>query len=157
MKKIAKITTLEEVILWAKNNNVKLNIELKNNNHQINLVKSVVDLINKHNYKKNILLASQNYNFLIDIKKYDDEIKTVFVCRKLENTIDFYKYADIFSIKKTEINSEIVKQIHKIGKKVYVWTILSEDEVMQMCDYNVDNIIANDIEKVKIFLKNCYD
>lgn len=153
MQKEATIPTLEEVIVWAKRSNIKLNIELKDNNHQKNLIKSVVDLINKYDYKSNVIVASQNYDFLSEVKKYDNTIVTAYVGRVLEYEISYYINADIFSIKKTDLTKELVKEMHDNNKKVYAWTILNEDEVLQMYEYDVDNLIANDVTLIKDILK----
>ena len=102
-----------------------------------------------------VVVASQNYNFLEKVKEYDPNIKTAYVGRKLDLAVNEYIYADIFSIKKTELTSELVKEMHNNNKEVYVWTILNVDEVRQMCEYGVDNIIANDVKLAKEALKNC--
>ncbi len=149
MDKEASIPTLEEVIIWAKNNNAKLNIELKDNGHQKQLVKSTIDLINKYGYKNNVLVASQNYDFLKNVKDYDPTMTTVYVGRALEQPVNYYVYADIFSIRKTDLTKELVTEMHNVNKKVYAWTILNEEEALQMVDYDVDNLIANDVKLIK--------
>ena len=146
---------LEEVIVWAKSKNVHLNIELKNNGHIKKWVGSVVDLINKYNYSDMVLVSSQNYNTLKKIKEYDSNIKTVYVCRKLGSSVDYYIYADIFSMRISEITADIVEEIHRQNKKIYAWVILDREEVLKMCNYDVDNMIVNDIEMVKEALKDC--
>ena len=145
----AHVPTLEEVLIWAKQNNVKLNIELKDNGHVKKLVGSTVDLINKYEYKNNVILASQSYQLINDVKAKDASLTTVYVGRKLQYEVSTYVYADIFSIKKDDLTKELVDEIHDNEKKVYVWTILNEQEVLETADMGVDNIIANDVKMVK--------
>lgn len=155
MKKEAKVPRLEDVLIWAKENKVRLNIEFKDNGHIKNLIKSTVDLINKYSYREMVIVTSQNYDFLKQVKEYDGNMKTAYVGRKLGKEIEEYVYADIFSIKKTELTPEIVREMHSYNKQVYVWTIIDVEEVKMMCEYDVDNMIANDIKLVKDALKNC--
>ena len=154
LKKVAYIPTLEEVIIWAKDNNVKLNIELKETGHEKQLIKSTIDIVNKYNYRGSVLIASQSYEFLKGAKECDSNMTTVYIGRKLEQDVDYYVYADIFSIKKTELTKDLVEKMHEINKKVFVWTILNAEELQEMIDYNVDNVIANDVKMVKDYLDN---
>ena len=146
MEKEAYVPTLEEVLIWAKENNVKLNIELKDNEHSLSLVASTLDLVNKYNYKKNVVIASMNYDFLTEVKKIDKTFETVYVTKELEKPVVEYTAADNFSIRKTALTEELVKEIHDNNKKIYVWTIIAIDEIVNAIDYKVDNIIVNDVE-----------
>ena len=74
-----KIPTLEEVIIFAKENNIKLNIELKPTGREENFEETVIDLINKYNFKNDCVITSQIYEVLEKVKKYDKTIETVYV------------------------------------------------------------------------------
>lgn len=145
MQKNACAPTLEEVIVWAKENNAKLNIELKDNEHTKKLVSATLDLVNKYDYKENVVIASMNYDFLTEVKNIDGTFTTVYVMKNLEKPISECIDADIFSINKNYVNAELVEEIHNMNKKVYMWTIITIDEIIDAVEYKVDNIIVNDV------------
>ena len=145
----AHVPTLEEVLVWAKQNKVKLNKELKDNGHVKKLVASTVDLIKKYEYEDNVVVASQSYQLINEVKAKNVDLTTVYVGRKLTYDVATYIYADVFSIKKDDLTKELVDEIHSNNKDVYVWTILNEQEVLEVADMGVDNIIANDVRMVK--------
>ena len=140
-----KIPLLEEVIKWAKENKVKLNIELKPTGHEINFEQSVLDIINNYGYKNSVVVTSQAYEVLINIKKIDKKIKTVYVMSIAYGDINKLKYADGFSIEASNINNKLIFKIHENGKKIYAWTINKESSISEMINYNVDNIITDDV------------
>ncbi len=145
MQKEAYAPTLEEVIIWAKENNAKLNIELKDNEHTKKLVSATLDLVKKYDYKENVVIASMNYDFLTEVKEIDNTFETVYVMKNLEKPIAECVDADIFSINKNYVNAELVEEIHNMNKKVYMWTIINIDEIIDAVEYKVDNIIVNDV------------
>jgi len=153
MDKEAYVPTLEEVIAWAKENDVKLNIELKDNGHTKKLIELTLDIIDKYEYLENVVIASMNYQFLIQVKELNPKYKTVYVVRNLNYNGEDYQYADCFSIKNIFLNENLVKEIHKDNKEVYAWTLTSELEILQAINYGVDNIIVNDVELGRQVLK----
>lgn len=148
-----KISLLEDVLKWAKKNKIKLNIELKPIGHEKNLEKAVVEIIEKERYLNNCMVTSQVYKTLQKIKKYNKNIKTAYVMSIAYGDILSLKDADAFSIEATNISSSLVKRLHKKGKKIYAWTINTEENIKKMIDLNVDNIITDQV----ILAKNVID
>lgn len=138
-----KIPLFEDVLSWAKANNIKLNIELKPTYHEINFEKNVIDLIRKYNYQNDCVVTSQVYQVVENLKQYDPAITTVYVTTFIDNLQNF-PAADHYSIAYTGINQKLVNQIHNEGKQIFAWTINSSDIAQQMLELHVDNIIAND-------------
>ena len=140
---------LEDVIKYAKENNIKLNIELKPTGTEVDFEKQVVDLINKYDYKDNCVVASFNYDVLEKTKEIDPDIKTLYVMSfAIGNIIDL-SAADGYSIEASNIKYTLVARIHNSGKKIFVWTINDEATLYKMIDLNVDNIITNDVNLAK--------
>lgn len=144
-----KIPLLEEVIEFAKINNIRLNIELKPNGHESNFEKNVIDIIRNSNFQDMCVITSQVYNVLENVKKYDTEIKTVYVMSLAYGDITSLKSADCFSIEATSITDELVSRVHKDGKQIYAWTVNTEENIREMIDLKVDNIITDNIEFAK--------
>ena len=143
------IPLLEDVVKWAKENDVKLNIELKPTGHEVNFEKNVLEIINKYGYENNCVITSGKYESLKNIKKLNKKIKTIYVMSLAYGDITKLKYADGFSVEASNISKSFVKKIHKENKEIYAWTINSEINISKMLSYNVDNIITDDITNTK--------
>ena len=148
-----KIPLLSEVLEFAKNNNIRLNIELKPTGKEINFEKQVVDLIKKYNFDDRCVVTSQVYEVLKNIKKVDSNIKTVYVMSIAIGNITDAKYADAFSVEATNVNVNLVNQVHNKGKQLYAWTVNTEESINEMINMNVDNIITDNIELGKKLVK----
>lgn len=141
--------TLREVVDWAKENNVSLNIELKPTGHEVDFEKKVIDIMNEYDYKGEVVLASQVYSVLENVKKIDKNMPTLYVMSICYGDILRFDKADNFSVEASNISSGLVKRIHKVGKEIYAWTVNSEDIVRRMIDLRVDNIITDNIKMVR--------
>lgn len=149
-----RIPLLEDVIKYAKDNDIKLNIEIKPTGSEIDFEKQVIDLINKYDFKDNCVVASLNYEVLERTKSIDPTINTLYVMSiAIGNIIDLSS-ADDYSIEASNITYNLVARIHNSGKKVFVWTINDEEIARKMIDLNVDNIITDDILLIRDEINN---
>lgn len=144
-----KIPLLEEVVTFAKENNIKLNIELKPTGKEKDFEKKVIELIKEAKYEKNCVLASQNYSVLENSKKINKEITTLYVMSFAYGDITKLEAADHFSIEASSITENLVNKIHQENKQIYAWTINSEETMQKMIDLKVDNIITDNITLAK--------
>ncbi len=140
-----KIPLLEEVIKYAKNNNIKLNIELKPTGKETDFESSVVELIKKYDFLDSSVVTSQVYEVLENVKKCDKNVKTVYVMSLAYGDILKLDAADNFSIEASSINKLLVKKLHNAGKEIYAWTVNTKESISKMIELNVDNIITDDI------------
>lgn len=139
------IPTLREVLEFAKENHIRLNIELKPTGYEKDFEKNVIDLINEYKMKKQCVVTSQVYEVLQKVKEYDSEIETVYVMSVAYGNILRLKDADSFSIKHTFVTSSLVSSVHNAGKKIYAWTVNSSQQIKEMINLNVDIIVTDDI------------
>lgn len=144
-----KVPLLKDVVLWAKENDMKLNIELKPTGKEENFEASVIEILKNANYTENIVMASQVYQVLENVKKLDANIKTVYVASLFYGDIQAFPYADDFSIEASSISKGLVEDIHKEGKEIYAWTINTEENMEHAIELNVDNIITDDVDLAK--------
>ena len=144
-----RIPLLSDVIAFAKEKNIKLNIELKPTGREVDFEKQVVDIIKEYEFEDMCVVTSQSYDALKNIKKEDSNIKTVYVMvLAIGNIVELDK-ADAFSVEAMNVNYNLVKTVHNAGAELYVWTINTEDSVNRMVDLGVDNIITDDVTMVK--------
>ena len=144
-----RIPTLKEVIKYALDNNIKLNIELKPTGRETDFEKMVVDIINEYNFSNNCVVTSQVYNVLENVKKYDNNIKTVYVMSLAYGNITELIAADNFSVEASSITKTLVKKVHNSGKELYAWTVNTKESIDNMIEFNVDNIITDNINLAK--------
>ena len=147
-----KIPRLEDVIRFAKDNNVKLNIEFKLVNKKIDYEKDVMDLLKKYDYTKNSVIASASLEVLKNIKSIDKDMKTVYIMYYLEGSVPDIEYVDAYSIYEASVNERVVNEIHDKGKEIYVWTLNTKASINKMINLGIDNIITDDVKLAKNIL-----
>ena len=151
------IPTLEEVVIFAKENDITLNIELKPAKTDKNYVEGVVELLNKNDYLYDCVIGSQDYRVLKKLKSIDPDIETVYIMGFFYGNIEDMDVVDIFSVKHSCVTPMLVNTIHKEGKEIYVWTVDKETEIKPMLLLDVDNIITNNPYNTKDIIKNAND
>jgi len=144
-----KIPLLSQVVEFAKENNIKLNIELKPTGHETDFEKSVVDEVKAAGIEKDCVITSQVYEVLENVKEYDSSMTTVYVMTLAYGDINKLKAADHFSVEATNATPGLISSVHGEGKQLYVWTVNESDSIIKMAELNVDNIITDDIELAK--------
>ena len=140
-----RIPLLAEVVAFARENEIRLNIELKPTGKEKDFEKGVIDIVRAYDFQEDCVITSQNYSALENVKAYDDTIETVYVMGFAYGNITKLKAADNFSIKNTSVTRQLVSEVHNEGKQLYAWTVNSENRIVRMIDLNVDNIITDDI------------
>lgn len=140
-----RIPLLEDVIKWAKDNFIKLNIELKPTGNEVDFEKMVIDIVKDYHFLDDCVLTSQNYEVLENIKNIDSNIKTVYVMSFAFGDILKLDKADHYSVEASSITKKMVSDVHNSGKQIYAWTVNSEESITKMIELNVDNIITDDI------------
>ncbi len=144
-----KIPLLSEVAVFAKENGIKLNIELKPTGHETDFEKSVVDIIRETGIEDICVITSQVYEVLENVKAYDASISTVYVMSIAYGDITQLKAADHFSVEASNATESLIARVHRAGKELFVWTVNTKDSITKMAERNVDNIITDNIELAK--------
>ena len=144
-----KIPTLTEVIDWAIENDVKLNIEIKPTGHEENIEKDVVDIISEKEFINKCVVTSGKYNTIRKVKEYNKNIKTIYVMSLAYGDILEFNDVDGFSLESSNINEKLVNKIHKNKKEIYAWTVNNEKNINKMIKLGVDNIVTDDISYTK--------
>lgn len=144
-----KIPLLFEVVQFAKENEIKLNIELKPTGHEADFEQAVVDIIRQEGMEESCVITSQIYEVLERVKTYDKSITTVYVMSLAYGEIDSLTAADHFSVEATSATPDLISRVHNAGKQIYAWTVNTGEGINRMIERNVDNIITDNIELAK--------
>ncbi len=144
-----KIPLLFEVVQFAKENGIKLNIELKPTGHETDFEQTVVDIIRQERMEESCVITSQVYEVLERVKTYDKSITTVYVTSLAYGEINSLTAADHFSVEATSATPDLIARVHNAGKQIYAWTVNTREGINRMIERNVDNIITDNIELAK--------
>ncbi len=142
-----KIPTLAEAIEYA-DGKINLNIEIKYNGHNENIVNKVVKIITDYGFEDSCVLTSMNYGFLKEAKQLNPDIRTGYTMTMMYGDLSDLTAADAFSVKYTYISEAFVESVHALGKEVYAWTLNYKGDMKRMIDCGVDNVITDDPEMV---------
>lgn len=149
-----KIPTLEEVIEFAIENDIYLNIELKSAKTDKDYIQGIVDILHEYDFVDKCMIGSSKYNELKQLKELDEDINTLYILHYALNNLGSMEYVDAFSIKFNYISNDLVKDIHKHDKKVYAWTVDNESWIKWLLLRDVDGIITNDPYNTKEIVYN---
>lgn len=138
-----RLPTLDEVLKLCKGK-IKLNIEIKPTGHETDFEKNVINIVKKNGFENDCMLASLDIESLKRVKEIDPNIKTLYDMTVAAGNISEMTFIDGFSIEETFINYDIVEQIHRNNKKVFVWTVNEPSNIINVCKYDIDNILTDD-------------
>lgn len=142
-----KVPTLDEVLKEAKGK-IKLNIELKPKGKNDDLVKIVSELIDKNNMDNDVMISSNNFDALQEMKRINPKLKVGYIV--IAAFGDFQKLnVDFFCLDSSLVNEKTVYALHALGKKVDVFTINSKELAEKMLYLGVDNIITDNVPMVR--------
>lgn len=148
-----KIPTLDELLQFAKENHIFLNLELKNGLFSYDgMEKKIIDLIYKYDFKDSVILSSFNHFSMIKCKEIDSSIKTGLL---YEGTfVDIEKYCknigadalhpQYFSL----LDAELTKKIQAEDIMINTYTVNHEIHMEALLDLKVDAIITNYPDKL---------
>jgi len=151
-----KVPTLDEVFETI-NAKTTLIIEIKDgNDYYPGIEQRVVDAINKYNAKEWTIVHSFNDKAL----KKVNEIDSTIILHKLFiadlpflpiiydgnfqiTNLEQYSYCDEFSTFYPFTTKRLISEVHKLGKKINVWTVNDTTKINKLINYGVDGIITN--------------
>ncbi|MBL4743428.1 MAG: glycerophosphoryl diester phosphodiesterase [Cycloclasticus sp.] len=138
-----KIPTLNEVIDVTKNK-VDLNIELKG----LGVSQTVVELVQAldKTVRNHITISSFNMLELQDAFQRDSTIKIgVLANAKVGEAFEWAKKLNAYSVnfKYSLVTKNTVSKAHKLGFKLYVYTVNSPSGLQQMKALGVDGVFTN--------------
>lgn len=144
-----KISKFEDVLKIAdKNTKFNFEIKFKGTKH----VPKMLKIIKKYGYDKNSYVSSFNVD---QIKKVDEIDKNIKIGYIIFASIGDLKNLDVdmYSVKVDFLTDNLVEKIKKQNKELHVWTVNKDVEVEKVINYEVDNIITDEVLKVKDKLK----
>jgi glycerophosphoryl diester phosphodiesterase len=137
-----KIPTLREVLELSKGK-VMLNLDLKYRAEEDALAQKVVDLIKEYEMEWQCVVTSTSLKCLEQVKELNPDIRTGFITYQIYSGLYENEAVDFFSMKYNLVSKGVVRQVHKNGKEIHVWTVNSKTEFERLERIGVDNIITD--------------
>ena len=138
------ITTLEEVLLLAKENNVLVQVEPKPLEENSGLEEEVLRVIEKTGMHDRVMIISVYSESVAKAKKLDPEITTAHAVMKTWKDYAEVKDADNLSAEVGTIKPELVHDLHEAGMKVFCWTADDPEGIQYLVSCGVDVIGTDD-------------
>ena len=137
------VPTLEEVLLMAKENNMHVQVELKGHADDVNFEENVLEVINKTGMHDNVMIICLNADRTKRIDELDPSILKAYCTPLAIGRMEDIEFTDNISIEEKNVNPEIVERFHALGKKVFCWTVDTEETIQYLVSCNVDVIGTN--------------
>lgn len=143
------IHSVEQLFAHYQNNpNAKFLIETKKTKkgNPQDMEAKLVALIQKYQLQKRIMVHSFSLASLMNMQKLMPEIPRIFIVGSLQRiSFESFKYADGINISSELVTPTIIKQLHYLHQKVYVWNEMAENQATWnwLVNLNVDGVVTN--------------
>ena len=138
----ARVPTLEQVFQEF-GGQIPMNIEVKNNGHNSDLVGKVLEMIELYHMEEYVMISSTSYAYVKQIKESNDRIPVGLILSAAYGNFFDSPYIDFISIRHNILTREIVERAHEQGKEVHAWTVNTKGAMERMKRLGVDSIITD--------------
>lgn len=137
-----RIPTLEEVLLEAKGK-AKVLIELKYYGHDEQLEQRVIDVVEKVGMAKSVALMALKLDGVKKARALRPDWEMGILLSQAIGDISKMD-VDFFAINMGMMKPSFVRRVHKIDKKVYIWTANDPISMTSMVSLGVDGLITDE-------------
>lgn len=151
----ARIPSLEEVIAtYAKT--TPLIIEIKGYREDEQLPAKIVALMEQYDITSTSMIHSGNYAALKAVKMCNPSIKCGLIQALVTGNCYDLPYADFLSVEHTFVSKQMVNQLHKRDKEIYVWTVNYKESVDSLRTLSVDGYITDCPDDIATSIREGY-
>lgn len=137
-----KVVLLEDFLRYLSARKAALAIELK----AAGIEKRVVDLIDQYGCEENTVITSFHFEYLVNIRTFNQEIKLGYLCKTPEENIldtlirhGIMQYCPAVRL----VTRELVEKAHAKGLNVRAYGIKSIEDMEKAIDCGVDGMTIN--------------
>ena len=138
--KDVSIPTLSEALRLAKDNGMYVQVELKGHPDDKNFEENVLRVINYVGMHDQVMIIAQDARRLMRIKELDPTILKGYCMATCYGQLEDIPFTDNVSIEESNVTPDVVYRLHQKGKKVFCWTLDSEDTIQYHVSCGVDVI-----------------
>ena len=139
-----RIPTFKEVLLAAKGK-CKVLIELKYYGHDEQLEQRVIDIVEETEMQKSVALMSLKKAGILKAHDLRPQWEMGLLLSKSVGSIKSLE-VDFFAMNSKMLKRPFIKRVHKLDKKVYVWTLNDAISMNSALSLGVDGIITDEPE-----------
>ena len=137
------LPTLKEIIDLVRGK-MKLNIELKANQHEKMLAERSLKVVTDNNFLDQVVFTSFKFDEIRKIRELNKEAKVGYIFGKLPEDVDvFSEDVDLLSAHYKTVDADFIQKAKAAGKEVAVWTVNEPADMNRMIEIGVDQIITN--------------
>ncbi|MDO5456079.1 MAG: glycerophosphodiester phosphodiesterase family protein [Eubacteriales bacterium] len=134
------IPTLEEILLLAKENNVKVQVDIKGTGREKDYEEGILKAINDTGMHDEVMVISISGERIKRIKELDPTIVTAHAVIKAWSNYAQVEDADNLSLELGGVSPDIVHAIQESGMKVFCWTADDAKDIQYLVSCGVDVI-----------------
>ena len=139
-----RITTLEDVLLLAKENDMRVQIETKPSSKKPGLEEEVLRLVEETGMHDRVMIISLHSDSIERIRELDPEITTAHAVMMTWKDYADVEDADNLSAEIGTVNALLVNKLHQAGMKVFCWTADDPADIQHLVSCGVDVIGTDD-------------
>lgn len=150
------VPTLAEALLFTRDNNWRVNVEIKKTQpplESFSVVEQVIDLIVSLNMQDQVLLSSFEHSYLTTAQAINPAITTAALIEQpvadplaLLQTLQCQVYHPHHKL----INTEQISQLRQAGYEINVWTVNQPEEISYFTQAGVSGIITDFPQTLKV-------
>jgi glycerophosphoryl diester phosphodiesterase len=137
-----RVPTLAEVIALCRGK-IRLNIELKFFGPDRKLTQAVADIIREQDFDSDCLITSLNYEALQEARWHNPRLRIGLTIAHALGDLNRLE-VDALSVRADFLSDELLREAHRLGREVHVWTINDAGSMTRLMKRGVDNIITSD-------------
>jgi glycerophosphoryl diester phosphodiesterase len=137
-----RVPTLAEVLEICRENNARLNIELKYYGHDQNLEQKVVDLVEQHEMENSVVIMSLDADGIKKLKALRPDWTAGLLTAVTLSDLTRAE-ADFLAVKTTLATRPFISSAHRHNKDVFVWTVNDPVTMSVMIGRGADNLITD--------------
>lgn len=136
------VPTLAEAIDLARGR-IKLNIELKTFGPDLRLAGDVARLVRDKHFEAECLVTSFSLDALTEMKREDPNLRTGLIVATALGDLSRVE-VDALSVRADHLTDGLLRDAHRRGREVHVWTVNDPPQMTRLMQRGVDNIITSD-------------
>lgn len=145
-----RIPTLDEVF-ESVGRRVLINVELTNySSPKDQLIPIVVEIVKRHRLESEIIFSSFLPANLVHVRELLPKTPAAILCQGgllgaiSRSSLMIKKSPDLIHPNLIDVNLEFVNREHRRGRRVHVWTVNKEEDMMRLKEMGVDGLFTDD-------------
>jgi glycerophosphoryl diester phosphodiesterase len=137
-----RVPTLVEAINLCRGR-VKMNLELKIFGPDRRLVREVTRILEEQDFESDCLVTSLDQDALVGLKRLNPRLRTGLIVAQALGNVSRLEF-DVLSVRADHLSDGLLREAHRRGKEVHVWTVNDPRQMAWQVKRGVDNLITGD-------------